>query len=182
MAGRVTLAGRVWKFGDDVDTDAIVPGRFLILNTPQELAKHAFEGVRPEFKDEVKPGDIIVAGDNFGCGSSREHAPLALKGAGVRYVIAKSFARIFFRNSINIGVTLLECAEAGRISEGDVLEVDEAKGVIKNKTKKETYKIKPLPEFLVEIVRSGGLIEFARKMVEQKSKSKAKREKSREVE
>jgi 3-isopropylmalate/(R)-2-methylmalate dehydratase small subunit len=182
MAGRVTLAGRVWKFGDDVDTDAIVPGRFLILNTPQELAKHAFEGVRPEFKDQVKPGDIIVAGDNFGCGSSREHAPLALKGAGVRYVIAKSFARIFFRNSINIGVTLLECAEAGRISEGDVLEVDEAKGVIKNKTKKETYKIKPLPEFLVEIVRSGGLIEFARKMVEQKSKSKAKREKSREAE
>ena len=174
--------GRVWKFGDDVDTDAIVPGRFLILNTPQELAKHAFEGVRPEFKDEVKPGDIIVAGDNFGCGSSREHAPLALKGAGVRYVIAKSFARIFFRNSINIGVTLLECAEAGRIAEGDVLEVDEAKGIIKNKTKKETYKIKPLPEFLVEIVRSGGLIEFARKMVEQKSKSKAKREKSREAE
>jgi 3-isopropylmalate/(R)-2-methylmalate dehydratase small subunit len=176
--------GRVWKFGDDVDTDAIVPGRFLILNTPQELAKHAFEGVRPEFKDRVKPGDIIVAGDNFGCGSSREHAPLALKGAGIRCVIAKSFARIFFRNSINIGVTLLECAEADRISEGDVLEIDEANGIIKNKTKKETYKVKPLPEFLMEIVRSGGLIEFARKMVEQKdkSKSKDKKEKSREAE
>jgi 3-isopropylmalate/(R)-2-methylmalate dehydratase small subunit len=154
------------------------------LNTPQELAKHAFEGVRPEFKDRVKPGDIIVAGDNFGCGSSREHAPLALKGAGVRCVIAKSFARIFFRNSINIGVTLLECQEADRISEGDVLEIDEGKGVIRNKTKKETYKVKPLPEFLMEIVRSGGLIEFARKMVEQKSKSKskAKKEKSREAE
>jgi len=178
------MAGKVWKFGDDVDTDAIVPGRFLILNTPQELAKHAFEGVRPEFKDRVKPGDIIVAGDNFGCGSSREHAPLALKGAGIRCVIAKSFARIFFRNSINIGVTLLECPEADRISEGDVLEIDEAKGVIRNKTKKETYKVKPLPEFLMEIVRSGGLIEFARKMVEQKdkSKSKAKKEKSREAE
>jgi 3-isopropylmalate/(R)-2-methylmalate dehydratase small subunit len=176
--------GRVWKFGDDLDTDAIVPGRYLILNTPEELAKHAFEGVRPEFKDQVKPGDIIVAGDNFGCGSSREHAPLALKGAGVRYVIAKSFARIFFRNSINIGLTLLECAEADRISGGDVLEVDEAKGIIKNKTKKETYKVKPLPEFLVEIVRSGGLIEFARKMVEQKNKSKSKnkKEKSREAE
>jgi 3-isopropylmalate/(R)-2-methylmalate dehydratase small subunit len=177
---------RVGKLGDDVDTDAIVPGRFLILNTPQELAKHAFEGVRPEFKDQVKPGDIIVAGDNFGCGSSREHAPMALKGAGVRCVIAKSFARIFFRNSINIGVTLLECPEADRISEGDVLEVDEAKGVIRNKTKKETYKVKPLPEFLMEIVRSGGLIEFARNMIERKEKSKSKsrnkREKSREAE
>jgi 3-isopropylmalate/(R)-2-methylmalate dehydratase small subunit len=178
------MAGRVWKFGNDVDTDAIVPGRFLILNTPQELAKHAFEGVRPEFKDQVKPGDIIVAGDNFGCGSSREHAPLALKGAGVRCVIAKSFARIFFRNSINIGVTLLECPEADRISEGDVLEIDEAKGVIRNKTKKETYNVKPIPEFLMEIVRSGGLIEFARKMVDQKSKSKSKdkKQKSREAE
>jgi 3-isopropylmalate/(R)-2-methylmalate dehydratase small subunit len=184
------MAGKVWKFGNDVDTDAIVPGRFLILNTPEELAKHAFEGVRPEFKDRVKPGDIIVAGDNFGCGSSREHAPLALKGAGVRYVIAKSFARIFFRNSINIGVTLLECPEADRIGEGDILEVDEAKGVIRNKTKKETYKIKPLPEFLVEIVRSGGLIEYARRMVEgtsknkskSKSKSKDKKERSREAE
>jgi 3-isopropylmalate/(R)-2-methylmalate dehydratase small subunit len=176
--------GRVWKFGDDVDTDAIIPGRFLILNTPEELAEHAFEGVRPEFKDQVRPGDIIVAGENFGCGSSREHAPMALKGAGVRYVIAKSFARIFFRNSINIGVTLLECQEADRISEGDVLEVDEAKGIIRNRTKKETYKAKPLPEFLMEIVRSGGLIEFARKMVqhESKSKSKDKKQKSREAE
>ncbi|MGA9139573.1 MAG: 3-isopropylmalate dehydratase small subunit [Methanocella sp.] len=181
MAGKVTLPGRVWKFGDDVDTDAVIPGRFLILNDPKELAKHAFEGVRPEFKDQVKPGDIIVAGDNFGCGSSREHAPLALKGAGVRCVIAKSFARIFFRNSINIGVTLLECPDADRIAEGDVLEIDEAKGVIVNKTKKETYKAKPLPEFLMEIVRSGGLLEYARKMVERKSKTKT-REKSREAE
>jgi 3-isopropylmalate/(R)-2-methylmalate dehydratase small subunit len=181
MAGRATLPGRVWKFGDDVDTDAVIPGRFLILNTPQELAKHAFEGVRSEFKDQVKPGDIIVAGDNFGCGSSREHAPLALKGAGIRCVIAKSFARIFFRNSINIGVTLLECPDADRISEGDVLEVDEAKGIVVNRTKKETYKINPLPEFLMEIVRSGGLLEYARKMVELKSKDKT-REEGREAE
>lgn len=166
--------GRVWKFGDDVDTDAIIPGRFLILNTPEELAKHAFEGVRPEFRDHVKPGDIIVAGDNFGCGSSREHAPMALKGAGIRYVIAKSFARIFFRNSINIGVTLLECPEAGRIAEGDVLEVDEAQGIIRNRTKKETYEVRPLPEFLMEIVRTGGLIDFARKMVKHEKNNRGK--------
>jgi len=175
------MAGRVWKFGDDVDTDAVIPGRFLTINDPKELAKHAFEGVRPEFKDRVRPGDIIVAGDNFGCGSSREHAPMALKGAGVRCVIAKSFARIFFRNSINIGVTLLECPDADRIAEGDVLEVDEAKGVIKNKTKNETYRAKPLPEFLVEIVRSGGLIEYARRMVERRDRERI-RETDREAE
>lgn len=165
---------RVWKFGDDVDTDAVIPGRFLTINNPGELAKHAFEGVRPEFKDKVRRGDIIVAGDNFGCGSSREHAPLALKGAGVRCVIAKSFARIFFRNSINIGVTLLECPDTDRIAEGDLLEIDEEKGVIVNKTKKEQYEATPVPEFLMEIVRSGGLLEYARKMVEKEGK-KAKK-------
>jgi len=168
--------GRVWKFGDDVDTDAIIAGRFLIINDPEELAKHAFEGVRPEFKDEVRPGDIVVAGDNFGCGSSREHAPLALKGAGVRCVIAKSFARIFFRNSINIGVPLLECPATDRISEGDVLEIDEARGIIRNKTKNEEYEARPLPEFLREIVRSGGLIEYARKIVEQRNKERKRKE------
>ncbi|WP_048199208.1 3-isopropylmalate dehydratase small subunit [Methanocella arvoryzae] len=161
---------KVWKFGDDVDTDAVIPGRFLIINDPRELAKHAFEGVRPEFREKVKPGDVIVAGENFGCGSSREHAPLALKGAGVRCVIAKSFARIFFRNSINIGVTLLECPDTDKISEGDVLEIDEKKGVILNKTKKEKYRVTPVPEFLAEIVQSGGLIEYARKMVDSRKK------------
>ncbi len=176
------MAGRVWKFGDDVDTDAVIPGRFLTINDPKELAKHAFEGVRPEFKDQVKPGDIVVAGDNFGCGSSREHAPMALKGAGVRCVIARSFARIFFRNSINIGLTLLECPDADRIAEGDVLEIDEAKGIIKNKTKNETYKAKPLPEFLMEIVRSGGLIEYARRIVAKEKGAKGRERKTREVE
>jgi 3-isopropylmalate/(R)-2-methylmalate dehydratase small subunit len=166
---------RVWKFGDDVDTDAVIPGRFLIINDPRELAKHAFEGVRPEFREKVRPGDVIVAGENFGCGSSREHAPLALKGAGVRCVIAKSFARIFFRNSINIGVTLLECPEADRISEGDALEIDEIDGVIRNKTKKEQYRARPIPEFLMEIVRSGGLIEFARGMVDSRGRTKKKK-------
>ena len=157
--------GKVWKFGDDVDTDAVIPGRFLTINDPVELAKHAFEGVRPEFRLEVKQGDVIVAGSNFGCGSSREHAPMALKGAGVKVVIAKSFARIFFRNSINIGVPLLECADTDRIAEGDELVIDLEKGIIINKTKKETYKSTPIPEFLMEIVRSGGLIEYVRKEV-----------------
>lgn len=162
--------GRVWKFGDDVDTDAVIPGRFLTINDPEGLAKHAFEGVRPEFKDQVQKGDIIVAGQNFGCGSSREHAPLAIKGAGIKCVIAKSFARIFFRNSVNIGVTLLECPDTDRISEGDTLEVDTENGLIKNVTKNETYRSTPIPEFLMEIVKSGGLIEYTRKIVEKEQR------------
>ncbi|MCD1295431.1 3-isopropylmalate dehydratase [Methanocella sp. CWC-04] len=164
------MAGKAWKFGDDVDTDAVIPGRFLILNDAKDLAKHAFEGVRPEFKDNVKEGDFIVAGENFGCGSSREHAPLAIKGAGVKCVIAKSFARIFFRNSVNIGVPLLECKDADRIAEGDMLEVDMEKGIIKNVTKNEIYSSTPIPDFLMDIVRSGGLIEFTRKIVERKNR------------
>ena len=159
---------RAWKFGNDIDTDAIIPGRFLTINDPRELAKHAFEGVRPDFKPSA--GDVIVAGENFGCGSSREHAPLAIKGAGIKCVIAKSFARIFFRNSINIGLPMLECADAGKISEGDVLEIDAVKGTIRNMTKGETYKTVPLPPFLAEIVDSGGLVEYARKLVREKRK------------
>ncbi|BAI63064.1 3-isopropylmalate dehydratase small subunit [Methanocella paludicola SANAE] len=157
---------RAWKFGDDVDTDAIIPGRFLIINDAKELAKHAFEGVRPDFRPS--PGDVVVAGENFGCGSSREHAPLALKGAGIKCVIAKSFARIFFRNSVNIGLPMLECEDAGRISDGDVLEVEG--DVIRNLTKGETYRTAPLPEFLEEIVRAGGLIEYAREIVAKEHK------------
>lgn len=162
---------RAWKFSDDVDTDAIIPGRFLTINDPKELAKHAFEGVRPDFKPS--PGDIVVAGENFGCGSSREHAPLALKGAGIKCIIANSFARIFFRNAINIGLPMLECKDAGRISDGDVLEVEGDK--IRNLTKDETYETTPLPEFLEDIVQSGGLIEYARAMVAKKHKSKKRR-------
>lgn len=161
----LSKACRSWKFGGDIDTDAIIPGKYLVLNTPEELAKHAFEGVRPEFASSVRKGDIIVAGDNFGCGSSREHAPLALKGAGISCVIAKSFARIFFRNSINIGLPMLECREADKISDGDLLEVDFTSGLILNKTKNETYAATPLPEFLQEIVRKGGLIEFTKALI-----------------
>ncbi len=162
---------KAWKFGDDVDTDAIIPGRFLIINDPKELAKHAFEGVRPDFRPS--PGDVVVAGENFGCGSSREHAPLALKGAGIKCVIAKSFARIFFRNSINIGLPMLECKDADRIADGDILEVEG--DTIKNLTKDEAYQTVPLPEFLEDIVDKGGLIEYARALVSKKHNTKKRK-------
>ncbi|GFO97300.1 3-isopropylmalate dehydratase small subunit [groundwater metagenome] len=159
-------ASNVWKFGDDIDTDAIIPGKYLTINTPDELAKHAFEGVRPEFARGVKEGDIIVAGFNFGCGSSREHAPLALKGAKVKCIIAKSFARIFFRNAINIGLALLECQDTDKIEEGDHIEVDFATGIITNTENDQTYDATPLPDFVRGIVDAGGLIEFAKKLVD----------------
>ncbi len=162
---------KAWKFGDDIDTDAIIPGRFLTINDPKELAKHAFEGVRPDFKPA--PGDVVVAGENFGCGSSREHAPLALKGAGVKCIVARSFARIFFRNAINIGLPMLECRDADRIADGDILEIEGNR--IRNLTKNETYETSPLPEFLEEIVASGGLIEYARTMVAKRHGTKKKK-------
>jgi 3-isopropylmalate/(R)-2-methylmalate dehydratase small subunit len=159
------MKGRAWKFGDDVDTDAVIPGRYLIMNTPEELAVHAFEGVRPDFAGNVQENDIIVAGNNFGCGSSREHAPLAIKGAKVGCVIARSFARIFFRNAINIGVPLLECPDTDRIAEGDELDIDLAGGKIRNLTRNEEYQATPLPAFVREIVDAGGLIEYTRKII-----------------
>ncbi len=160
------LPSNVWKFGDDIDTDAIIPGKYLIINKPEELAKHAFEGVRPEFTMGVKEGDIIVAGFNFGCGSSREHAPLALKGTKVKCIIAKSFARIFFRNAINIGLPLLECPDTDKIEEGDSIEVDFPSGVITNTSKNEIYNATPLPDFVRGIVDEGGLIGYAKKLVQ----------------
>jgi len=158
---------RAWKFGDDVDTDAIIPGRYLVLNTPEELAAHAFEGVRPEFASAVRKGDVVVAGRNFGCGSSREHAPLALKGCGIECVIAKSFARIFFRNSINIGLPLLECRDTDSIEDGDGLRIDMGAGIVRNITKNESYRASSLPDFIQRIVEAGGLIPFARQLVEE---------------
>ncbi|MCJ7618608.1 MAG: 3-isopropylmalate dehydratase small subunit, partial [Anaerolineae bacterium] len=119
------MTGRAWKYGDDIDTDVIIPARYLSASTPEELGRHCMEGVSPEFADEVRPGDVIVAGENFGCGSSREHAPLAIKGCGVSCVVAKSFARIFYRNAINTGLPILECREAVEATEqGDQLRVD----------------------------------------------------------
>ncbi len=157
--------GRVWKFGDDVDTDMIIPGKYLVFNDPEELAKHAFENVRKEFSSQVKPGDIIVAGRNFGSGSSREHAPLALKGAGVEWIIAKSFARIFFRNSINIGLGLIELPDTDYIDDGDEVIVLPEEGIIVDKTKNTEFEFRKMPEFLRQIIDAGGLINFAREMV-----------------
>jgi len=159
------MAGRAWKFGDDIDTDAIIPGRYLVINDPRELAQHLFEGVRPAMAVQVREGDIVVGGNNFGCGSSREHAPLALKGAGISAVVAKSFARIFFRNAINIGLPLFICPDVDRIKDGDPIEIDMAAGVIHNLGSGESYKTTPLPLFLREIVEAGGLVEYTRQRV-----------------
>jgi 3-isopropylmalate/(R)-2-methylmalate dehydratase small subunit len=159
------LAGRAWKFEDDIDTDAIIPGRYLVINDPRELATHLFEGIRPEMAEKVRSGDYVVAGENFGCGSSREHAPLALKGAGVSAVVARSFARIFFRNAINIGLPLFICSETDKILDGSSIEIDMAGGVIHNISRNESYKTTPLPDFLREIVDAGGLVEYTRRQV-----------------
>jgi len=159
MKGKIT--GKAWKFGDDVDTDQIVPAKYLVTGNRDELAQHAFENVRPEFVSKVKEGDIIVADDNFGCGSSREHAPRALMGAGISCVVAKSFARIFFRNSINLGLPLVECGMKAK--DGDDIEIDFTKGEVFNKTTDKKYAFKPLPSFLLELMRGGGLVEYTKK-------------------
>ena len=157
------LKGKVYKYGADVNTDVIIPARYLSLSDPDELAKHCMEDIDADFLNTVKPGDIIMATTNFGCGSSREHAPLAIKAAGVSCVIAKSFARIFFRNAINIGLPLLECGEAvANTGFGDLLEVDLADGGIKNLTKGKTFNAEPYPEFMSGLISAGGLIEYTR--------------------
>jgi 3-isopropylmalate/(R)-2-methylmalate dehydratase small subunit len=158
------LSGRVWRFGDDVDTDAIIPGRFLTLYDPRELAKHAFEGTRDDFAAGAKEGDFIVAGGNFGCGSSREHAPLALKGAGIRVIVARSFARIFYRNAINSGMLPLVCSRAGEIRDGATGELDLEKGILTVEGRR--YELEPVPDFLRQIVEAGGLVEYARALSE----------------
>ena len=153
------LKGKVFKFGDDIDTDIIVPATYLSTFDPTELAKHCMEYTNPEFYNEVKEGDIVVAGKNFGCGSSREHAPIAIKGCGVSIVIAKSFARIFYRNALNIGLYILECPEAvDGIKKGDEVSVDVDTGVITNHTSGKTYQAQPFPKFIQNIIECGGLI------------------------
>lgn len=155
---------RVWKFGDDIDTDAIIPGRFLTIYEPKELAKHAFEGTRDEYAKNVKPGDIVTGGKNFGCGSSREHAPLALLGGGVTVVVAQSFARIFFRNAINVGVLPVVCRDADKIADGAKITLDIKKGFIR--ADGQQYTIEPVPEFMQGIIDAGGLVEYAKKLPE----------------
>jgi len=155
--------GKVYKFGSNIDTDAIIPARYLNTFDPKELASHCMEDADPEFPNKVKTGDIIVADKNFGCGSSREHAPIAIKGAGVSCVIADSFARIFYRNAINIGLPILESPEAAAaIQEGDELEVELESGQIKNLRTGELYQATPFPEFMQGIMAQGGLIEYVR--------------------
>ena len=153
------MAGTVFQYRDSVDTDVILPARYLALYRPEDLAAHCMEDLDPDFVSKVKPGDYIVAGENFGCGSSREHAPIAIKASGVSCVIAKTFARIFYRNAINIGLAILECeAASDGIAEGDEVSVDFDTGVITNLTKGETYQAEPFPEFIKDMIQKGGLM------------------------
>ncbi len=158
------LKGKVHKYGANVDTDVIIPARYLNVSDPAELAKHCMEDIDGEFVAKVQPGDIIMVTTNFGCGSSREHAPLAIKASGISCIIAKSFARIFFRNAINIGLPLLECEEAVAQTEaGDLVEVDLPSGEIKNVTNGMTFTARPYPDFMAELISAGGLIEYTKK-------------------
>jgi len=158
--------GKAIKYGDNVDTDVIIPARYLNTSEPKELAAHCMEDLDAGFKDKVQPGDIMVAGKNFGCGSSREHAPIAIKASGISCVIAESFARIFYRNAINIGLPILECPEAARdINDGDQIEVDVASGTITDITTGKTYKSAPFPEFMQQIMAADGLINYVKQKV-----------------
>ena len=151
--------GKVHKYGDNVDTDVIIPARYLNTSSHAELAAHCMEDIDADFVRKVQPGEIMVAGKNFGCGSSREHAPIAIKASGIDCVIAKSFARIFYRNSINIGLAILECPEASeKIDDGDIVKIDFDSGIIYNETKQEQYQAQPFPEFIKEIIKANGLL------------------------
>jgi 3-isopropylmalate/(R)-2-methylmalate dehydratase small subunit len=162
----MNLQGKVWRFGKDVDTDLIIPARYLNTSDPQELAAHCMEDADPGFAAKVNQGDIIVAEKNFGCGSSREHAPIAIKTAGVTCVIAASFARIFYRNSINIGLPILESPEASQaIAEGDLVEVDLSTGRITDLTNGKVFQAGQFPPFMQELIAAGGLIEYVKKQV-----------------
>ncbi|MEW6327088.1 MAG: 3-isopropylmalate dehydratase small subunit [Thermodesulfobacteriota bacterium] len=160
------LTGKIWKFGDNIDTDVIIPARHLTTFDPKELARHCMEDADPSFAQKVKTGDIIVAGRNFGCGSSREHAPIALKGCGLSCVVARSFARIFFRNAFNMGLLIFECPEAaGAAEEGDTMEIDVDSGKISLVEKGLSFAAQPIPPFMQELLRDGGLIPHIMKKV-----------------
>ena len=151
--------GKTIKYGDNVDTDVIIPARYLNTSEPAELAKHCMEDLDADFSKKIKKGDLMIAGENFGCGSSREHAPIAILASGISVVIAKSFARIFYRNAINIGLPIVECPEAAEeIQEGDEVEVDLDQGIINNLTTGKTYQTAPFPEFIQKIIQAGGLV------------------------
>jgi len=153
--------GKAWTFGENLNTDEIIPGRFNITIDPLELAKNVFCEIKPEYAKNVRPGDIVIGGQNFGCGSSREHAPLAIKGSKAKCIIAPSYARIFFRNAINIGLPILECPDAAAdIEEGNEVEVDLKSGEINNITKGRMYQAQPLPDFVLKIADAGGIVSF----------------------
>jgi len=159
---KMRVEGRIWKFGDDVDTDVIIPARYLNVSAEAELAKNCFADIRPDFATDVAAGDILVAGKNFGCGSSREHAPLAIKAAGIRVIVAKSFARIFYRNAFNIGLPLLESVEASKgLSDGEDAVVDLATGRIEGAGG--AFQARPIPDFMAKLIDAGGLVEYIRK-------------------
>lgn len=156
--------GNVWKYGDDVNTDYIIPGRYMELTDPKEMAEKVFEEYDPSFREGVQPGDILVGGNNFGCGSSREHAPIAIKGNGISIVLAESFARIFYRNAINIGLPALECPGIyNAVNNGDLLEVDVTSGIVKDLSTSRELQFKPLPDFMVEVLNAGGLAPYLNK-------------------
>jgi len=165
---RITLQGKVWKFGDNIDTDLIIAARYLNTSDASELAKHVMEDADPAFVSNMREGDIIVSGENFGCGSSREHAPIALKAAGVSAIIAPTFARIFYRNAFNMGLPIFELKEAADIDEGDTVRIDMNTGEVINVTQAKTYKFAPIPAFMQALVDAGGLIEFAKKEIREK--------------
>jgi len=163
------ITGTVWKYGHNVDTDVIIPARYLSVSTPDELARHCMEDIDPDFAATVQPGDVIVAGENFGCGSSREHAPLALKGAGVSCVVARSFARIFYRNAVNVGLPILECPSAVEDAEkGHRLEIDLVAGEVRNLATGGVYQAEPYPPFMMDIIHAGGLVPYTRKRIEER--------------
>ena len=157
------FTGKVWVLGDDIDTDIIIPTEYLALKTIDDMKQYSFSPLRPELAGQIEKGDIIVAGKNFGCGSSREHAPIAIKESGISCVIAKTFARIFYRNAINIGLAILECEEASdKIQDGDEVAIDFDTGIITNVTRNETYQALPFPDFIKEIIAKGGLLNSIR--------------------
>lgn len=160
----MVLKGHAWKFGDDVNTDEIIPARYLNVSDPGKLAEHVMEDADPQFASKIHKGDMIVAGKNFGCGSSREHAPVAIKASGISCVIAKSFARIFFRNAFNMGLLIFESADAADdISEGDEVEVDVATGLVRNTSTGRSFSVAPIPPFMRKLVEDGGLIPHLKK-------------------
>ncbi len=157
------IKGKLYKFGDDVNTDEIIPARYLNTSDPKELAAHVMEDADPQFPAKVRKGDILVAGNNFGCGSSREHAPIAIKAAGIACVVAVSYARIFYRNALNIGLTIMEAPVAAEAESGNELSIDTATGIITNVTLNKEYTAKPIPPFMQELIAAGGLMEYVRK-------------------